>query len=156
MGLPCLAPLFSRLTHLLSNNEGTSWTDRCHLTQERMKGAFRHKKISLQMLRRKRQTPSQSHDTNNLVSRQHSSMLYATRYEPSCTTKRRSKEPVYHHVVPAPVAIPYYIDRACQTDFCQTSPPSTDDLVFARALDECRIPDGRPPPPYAPRDDFRL
>jgi hypothetical protein len=153
MGLPCLAPLFSRLPHLLNNNEGTSWTDRCHLAQKRMKGTFRHK-ISLKMLRRKRQTPAQSHDMNNLASRQHSSTLYTTRYVPSCTTKHRSEDPVYHHVVPVPVAIPHYIDRACQTYFCRTSPLSTDDLVLARALDECRIPDGRPPPPYAPRDDL--
>ncbi|KAG8664874.1 uncharacterized protein FPOAC1_013302 [Fusarium poae] len=148
MILPCLSSLFSRLPHLINNNnEGTSWTNRYHSVQERTKVALRHKKISLQVLRRHRQQPPQgppqSHDRNSLASKQNLSTLHTTRYTPGCT--------------PVPLAVParsHYIDRACQTDLCRISLLSTDDLVFEMLLDECRIPNGRSPPPYDPQDGF--
>lgn len=132
---------------LLTKSEGSNQTDRYHLEQKRIKGTFRQK-VSLQMLWRKRQKPAQSPDTNNATWRQKLSTLYATRYIPSCATKRRSKHPVYHHVVPVPAATTRYVDRACQTGLCQASPLPLEDAVLGRALDECDIPNEKPPPPY--------
>ena len=136
----------SCFTQLLTKYGGSSRTYRCHLKQKRMKGTFRQK-VSLQMLGRKRQTPAQSSDTNNITSRQDLSNLYATRYIPSCTTKRRTKHSVYHHVVPVPAATTHYVDRACQTGLRQASQLPTEVTVFGRALDECDIPNEKPPPP---------
>lgn len=53
------------------------------------------------------------------------------------------------HIEEHILAVPRYTDRSCQTDLRPNSSYSMYELVSAKTLDECTIPDERPPP-YTP------
>jgi hypothetical protein len=50
------------------------------------------------------------------------------------------------HIEEHILTVPRYTDRSCQTDLRPNSSYSMYELVSAKTLDECTIPDGRPPP----------
>jgi hypothetical protein len=157
MLLPCLEPRISRSPHPAKKCEGGTWSRLIRASHERVKNAIPRMKLGIRLFERKHQTYSQSLDAYNPSPRQQSNMRYTTRREPSPSSTSGSEYAVSPHADPIEaeaLAVPRYIDRACQTDPRPTSSLSTYALVSEKTLDECLIPNA-PPPPYTLRQGSR-
>jgi hypothetical protein len=157
MLLPCLEPRISRPPHPAKKCEGGKWSRLIRSSHERVRSAVPRMKLGIRLFERKHQTYSQSLGAYNPTPRQQTSMRNTARHGSSPSSNSGSE-----YVIPPPtdpiqaevLAMPRYIDRACQTDLRPTSSLSTYELVSEKTLDECLIPNA-PPPPYTLRQGSR-